>query len=66
MNAGLFYLDWYRTHGKYPSERIVRAHSGTGEEYVIGDWSWNLLHPDKHEVIERQMESSLFANCERA
>lgn len=54
---------WYREHGKYP-ERIGRTNDG--REFVIGDWSWNLLNPTRQEVIEQQMESSRFANSESA
>lgn len=43
---------WYRQHGKH-SDRIRRA--ATGEEYVVGDWSWNRKHTDRHEVIEPRM-----------
>lgn len=56
-------VEWYRTNGKYP-ERIVREHGGKGREYVVGDWSWNRLHPDKPEFIEPQF--TRFANSERA
>lgn len=45
-------VEWYTAHGKYP-ERIAR--DSMGQRYVIGDWSWNLLHTDKPEVIEPLM-----------
>lgn len=47
-------VEWYRKNGRYP-ERIRREHSGQGEEYVTGDWSWQRLHPDKPETIESLM-----------
>lgn len=46
-------LAWYRKHGKYIRERIVADREG--ELFVIGDWSWERLHPNKAEYIEDRM-----------
>lgn len=45
-------VEWYRRHGKY-RERICR--DSMGREYVVGDWSWNRLHPEHQEHIEHRM-----------
>lgn len=47
---------WYRKHGKYP-ERIVR--DSEGNEYVIGDESWNDLFPHKPECVELLMAKEI-------
>lgn len=44
---------WYRKNGKYP-ERIVT--NNQNKLYVIGDWSWNRLYPNKFEEAEKQMK----------
>lgn len=54
---------WYQQHGKY-RERIRKTNEG--ELYVVGDWSWNRNHPDKHEEIEPQMESALGYSHDRS
>lgn len=46
---------WYRKHGKYPDHRIKREYRGQGQEYVVGDWSWNRNHPDHPETVEPMM-----------
>lgn len=46
-------VEWYRRHGKYPRERIVR--NSEGEPYVIGDWSWNRQANRPYETVEAQM-----------
>ena len=51
---------WYGKNGKYP-ERIAKDNNS--KLYVIGDWSWNRLYPNKFEEIERQME--LFSEKEK-
>ena len=43
---------WYRQHGEYP-QRIARDSSGN--EYVIGDASWNARHEWARERVEPQM-----------
>jgi hypothetical protein len=43
-------VEWYKRNGKYPLQRIARCSDGA--PYVVGDWSWNRLHPEKHELIE--------------
>jgi DNA-binding CsgD family transcriptional regulator len=60
---------WYRKHGRYPKERIVR--DKTGAEYVIGDWAWNRKqgicptcgHPcgRKYERIEERMKDAILS-----
>jgi len=37
-------IAWYRRFGRYP-ERIKNG-------VMIGDWWWNLNHPDKTEIVE--------------
>lgn len=44
---------WYRANGKYPKHRIVKDNAWI--EYVAGDWSWNMRHPNHPEHIERDM-----------
>lgn len=45
-------LVWYRKFGAYPS-RITRDRSGN--EYVIGDWSWNGNPRNPREYVEHLM-----------
>lgn len=47
-------VKWYRRHGRWP-ERICR--DSQGNEYVVGDWSWNRnrLTSEKEEYIEHLM-----------
>jgi len=45
MNIREIELIWYRENGRYP-DRIATAASG--EEYVIGDESWNSRHENKN------------------
>lgn len=47
-------INWYLNYGKYPQLRIARSRSG--EQYVIGDWSWNSRHPNQQENIENRMQ----------
>ena len=42
-------VDWYRKNGKYP-ERIRT--DGDGVEYIVGDWSWERMNPDKPEYVD--------------
>lgn len=48
---------WYLRNGKYPDERITRDRHR--EEYVIGDWSWNLQNRSRSEYIEECMKRDL-------
>ena len=43
-------LNWYFRYGKY-KERISKDRKTEGT-YVVGDFAWNKLHPDKQEYIE--------------
>lgn len=56
-------VEQYRLYGNYP-DRITRDSSG--QEYMIGDWSWNRLPQNKREFFEpvlRQLEGQhTFAN----
>lgn len=52
LNA--LHCEWYRANGKYPQERITSDSSGV--DYVIGDWSWARRHPDKPELIDRELD----------
>lgn len=40
----------YRESGKYP-RRITTDINGN--EYVVGDWSWNIQNPNSEEYIEK-------------
>lgn len=53
-----FEVAWYRAHGAHPESRIKREHHGRGREYVIGDRSWNRLHPKNREMIEEIVEQA--------
>jgi len=44
-----FEIRWYRQFGKYP-ERITKDRSG--QQYMVGDWSWNRNYPEKAETVE--------------
>ena len=46
---------WYFKHGRYPELRIVR--DGHGQQYVIGDWSWNRMAVPR-EIIEDSMSDA--------
>ncbi len=46
---------WYYRYGKY-ADRISRTSSG--EQYVIGDWSWNRARPRCIEYIEDRMRAA--------
>lgn len=48
----IYELEWYKIYGKYP-ERIKR--DSKGQEYVIGDWSWERNYPNKPEWIDYKM-----------
>lgn len=50
-------VKWYRAHGKYPEQRISRTREG--DEYVIGDWSWNRTQKHNPERIEGRMSAAL-------
>jgi hypothetical protein len=41
---------WYRKFGRYPNHRIRKDFRG--QEFVIGDWSWNKMHPKNQEHFE--------------
>jgi len=45
-------VSWYLKNGAYPER--MRLDSG-GFKYVIGDYSWNLKHPNKREYVEGLM-----------
>ena len=51
-NQARLELAWYKLNGKY-ADRITK--DATGQEYVIGDWSWNRLHPDRVEHFEHRI-----------
>jgi hypothetical protein len=53
MNNQTKEVEWYRKNGKHPT-RI--KHDQSGNLYVIGDWSWNKLHPSLYEKIEDRMK----------
>ncbi len=44
---------WYRQHGKH-KDRIRTDRQGV--DYVIGDWSWNRLYPERKEFVDEFME----------
>lgn len=48
---------WYRKNGKY-KERIRKDNEG--KEYVIGDWWWNMAHPDQQEYFEKAKKENNF------
>ena len=48
-------IRWYNKHGKHP-DRIVLDTSSI--PYVIGDWSWNRLRPDREEFVEGEMKAA--------
>jgi hypothetical protein len=51
MNIREMEILWYRKNGKY-KDRITA--DSNGDDYVIGDWSWNRMteNKDKQEFIE--------------
>jgi hypothetical protein len=51
MNIREMEIEWYRKNGRHKA-RI--ATDSNGDEYVIGDWSWNRMteNKDKQEFIE--------------
>lgn len=50
-------VDWYRRYGKHGESRIRQNRDGVN--YVIGDWSWNRLYPEKLEFVESAMSRYL-------
>lgn len=52
-------LDWYRKNGKHKRRRIKE--DANGNEYVVGDWSWNKFPKNKHrqEFCEPEMSLGL-------
>jgi hypothetical protein len=52
-------IAWYKTHGKYPNERVRNG-------YVIGDWWWNQTCPHQREIIEPRMARHLEFEAEQS
>lgn len=50
-------VEWYLRNGAHGRERIARTKDG--EEYVIGDWSWNRETGRSVEFIELRMTADL-------
>lgn len=47
-----FQVRWYRRVGRH-QDRVRRDSHGV--EYVVGDWSWNRLYPQRPEFIDSRM-----------
>ncbi len=42
-------VTWYTQNGKYINRIGVDA---SDVVYIVGDWSWNRIHPDKYEMVD--------------
>lgn len=52
-------VEWYRLNGLYPDERITWS-DVTGEEYLIGDESWNDgRRTNSEEWVDARMDAEL-------
>lgn len=49
-------VDWYKANGLFNRLRI----DSKGNIYVIGDWSWNQMHPYQQEYIENRMKHEVY------
>ena len=63
MNHRGLEIDWYLKNGKYGKSRITK--DSNGNEYVIGDYSWNAINPNKKETIENRMFFNVSSNKEQ-
>ena len=59
MSIRTIELKWYRKNGKHKRRRIVE--DANGNEYVIGDWSWNRnpANKNRQEFVEPEMSIGL-------
>lgn len=52
-----FEVRWYRVNGLYPAARIAK--DAYGNDYLIGDWSWN-RGQNLSEIVEPRINAALF------